>query len=93
MLLAKKVFQKYDLLFKFRFFKKQDSVRLSELLSWKTRKWLIFVLWLVLLIYIADNNYAIVDYFRSNIEASKLIENEYVDARRIKIDFLDKKRI
>ena len=53
---------------------------------------LVMLIWLSQIIGIADDNFELYAYVKSQLEASTLIENEYVDAGRANISFPEKKR-
>lgn len=53
---------------------------------------LICVMLTVELLHLADNNFQLFDYMKSQIQASEFIENEYVDAKNVKITFPEEKR-
>lgn len=55
--------------------------------------WIIVILiWLCELISIADDNFAVFDYIKSQLDASEFIENVYTDAKETNITFPDRKR-
>ncbi len=53
---------------------------------------LVMAIWLGQIIGIADDNFELYAYVRSQIEASELIENEYVDAANATIHFPNEKQ-
>lgn len=53
---------------------------------------LVMLIWLGQIIGIADDNFELYAYVRSQLEASELIENEYVDAAEANIKFPEQKQ-
>lgn len=88
-----------------KFYPKKRSYRLTLSYSGKTMDigilpirlngivWLlVMVIWFSQIVGIANDNFELYAYVRSQIEASELIENEYADAADVTIRFPDQKR-
>lgn len=75
-----------------KLFRYQNRLDFNNIISCEFPKWLLIAVWLVGIIYEAEDNYQIFNYINNNIKASSFIENEYVDANKIDIVFPEKKK-
>lgn len=53
---------------------------------------IVMLIWLAGLVSIADDEFELLEYVKSQMEASEFIEEEYVDASKVNIEFPDEKR-
>lgn len=87
----------YSIYLKFKICRLQGRLqisRINHLISafTQTPRWLFPVIWLMILIFITNTNYQLIDYLKSSIQTSSFIENEYVNINDIHIEFPEEKK-
>ena len=83
-----KQFHTFDIFLKFKIFKLQGRFRINPLID----RPILPIVWLCLLLYVVDSQYQLFDYVKSCIQTSDFIENEYINAKEINIDFPEEKK-
>ena len=85
----------FDIYLRLRLFriKKEKILHTAKITQrFSRRGWLLPTAWLLVLIIIANINYQLFDYLKSSVQTSDFIENEFVDIRKINIQFPEEKK-
>lgn len=88
---------KYDIFLKIKLFKYHHTIKASHfksllLLTIKRSSRILPLVWLCLILIVANYNYQLLNYIKGYFQASDFIENEYVSAKEININFPEDKK-